>query len=129
LVLHPNPDKFNGTSVFRARGIPVLTSAQVLAAVPDVAARRRRAFLSRYAPDYPAHDPELASFGDATRTLEVAGTSLTLHVLGRGCSAAHVAVEWNGHLFAGDLLVSRTHAWLELGHVRDWLTRLGELDA
>jgi glyoxylase-like metal-dependent hydrolase (beta-lactamase superfamily II) len=129
LVLHPNPDKFNGTDVFRARGIPVMTSAQVLAAVPDVAARRRRAFLARYAPDYPERDPELASFGDATRTLEVAGLTLKLHVLGPGCSAAHVAVEWNGHLFAGDLIASRTHPWLELGFVRDWTARLDELDA
>jgi len=129
LVLHPNPDKFNGTDVFRARGIPVMTSAQVLAAVPDVAARRRRAFLARYAPDYPERDPELSSFGDATRTLDVAGLTLTLHVLGRGCSAAHVAVEWNGHLFAGDLIASDTHPWLELGLVRDWIARLDELDA
>jgi len=129
LVLHPNPDKFNGTDVFRARGIPVMTSAQVLAAVPDVAARRRRAFLARYAPDYPERDPELTSFGDATRTLEVAGLTLMLHVLGPGCSTAHVAVEWNGHVFAGDLIASRTHPWLELGTVRAWLQRLDELDA
>jgi glyoxylase-like metal-dependent hydrolase (beta-lactamase superfamily II) len=127
LVLHPNPDKFNGADVFAARGIPVLTSAQVIEHVPAVAEARRRAFLQRYAPDYPTRDPELSSFGDTSRTLEVAGLALNLHVLGRGCSEAHVAVEWNGHLFAGDLIISRTHAWLELGYVRDWLDRVNEL--
>ncbi len=129
IVLHANPDKFNGAEVFRARGIPVMSSAQVLAAIPGVAERRRRAFLTRYAPDYPSADPTLESFGDTTRTLDVAGLRLTLHVLGRGCSEAHVAVEWRGHLFIGDLGISRTHAWLELGYLDDWIARLDELAA
>ena len=129
LVLHANPDKFNGAEVFRARGIPVVTSVQVLAAIPAVAKRRRRAFLARYAPDYPSTDPTLESFGQATRTLDVAGLRLKLHVLGRGCSEAHVAVEWGGHLFVGDLGISRTHAWLELGYLDDWIARLEELAA
>src|ERR1700676_1800996 len=30
IILHSNPDKFNGTSVFQKRGIKVVTSAQVL---------------------------------------------------------------------------------------------------
>ncbi|MCB9633247.1 MAG: hydrolase [Sandaracinus sp.] len=129
LVLHANPDKFNGADVFRAHGIPVTTSAQVLAAIPEVAEKRRRAFLARYAPDYPTTDPVLESFGDATRTLDVAGLHLTLHVLGRGCSEAHVAVQWNDHLFVGDLGISQTHAWLELGYVDAWIARLDELSA
>lgn len=129
VVLHANPDKFNGADVFRAHGIPVTTSAQVRAAIPEVAEKRRRAFLARYAPDYPTTDPTLESFGETTRTLDVAGLHLKLHVLGRGCSEAHVAVEWRGHLFVGDLGISRTHAWLELGYLDDWIARLDELAA
>lgn len=129
VVLHPNPDKFNGAEVYRAHGARVVSSAQVVAAIPAVAAQRRRAFLSRYAPDYPTQDPTVEPFGDASTTLEVAGLSLRLHVLGRGCSEAHVAVEWNGHLFGGDLLVSGTHAWLELGNARAWRERVAELRA
>ncbi len=129
VVLHPNPDKFNGADVLRARGVRVVTSEQVRAHVPAVAAMRRRAFLSRYAPDYPDRDPTLDSFGAETTTLRAAGLELNLHVLGPGCSDAHVVVEWNGHLFGGDLLVSQTHAWLELGHVRAWLDRVEEMAA
>jgi glyoxylase-like metal-dependent hydrolase (beta-lactamase superfamily II) len=129
IVLHPNPDKFNGADVFRAHGVRVVTSRQVSEHVPAVAAQRRRAFLARYAPDYPAGDPALEPFGDATTTLEAGGLALRAHVLGRGCSEAHVVVEWNGHVFGGDLLISRTHAWLELGHVREWLARVDEIAA
>lgn len=129
VVLHPNPDKFNGAEVYRAHGARVISSAQVVAAIPAVAAQRRRAFQSRYAPDYPAADPVVEPFGDASTTLDVAGLSLRLHVLGRGCSEAHVVVTWNDHLFGGDLLVSQTHAWLELGHVDAWRERVRDMRA
>jgi glyoxylase-like metal-dependent hydrolase (beta-lactamase superfamily II) len=129
IVLHPNPDKFNGTEVFRRHGARVVTSAQVLAAIPAVAAQRRRAFYERYAPDYPATDPVIESIGDASTTFRAAGLELELHVLGRGCSEAHVVVKWNDHVFAGDLIASGTHSWLELGYVEPWLERLGEIEA
>jgi glyoxylase-like metal-dependent hydrolase (beta-lactamase superfamily II) len=130
VVLHPNPDKFNGAEVFQRRGIKVITSAQVLDKVPAVAAQRRRAFAQRYAPHYPTQDPPLTAFGDATQTLSVAGTQLTLHVLpGPGCSDAHVVATWSGHAFTGDLVASGTHAWLELGYASPWLDRLDEIAA
>ncbi|MFO0628012.1 MAG: hypothetical protein U0325_20725 [Polyangiales bacterium] len=129
VVLHPNPDKFNGADVYRAHGTRVISSAQVVAAIPAVAAQRRRAFQSRYAPDYPSTDPVVEPFGDASTTLDAAGLSLRLHVLGQGCSEAHVVVTWNGHLFGGDLLVSQTHAWLELGYVDAWRARVREMRA
>lgn len=128
IALHPNPDKVNGAHALAARGVPTITSAQVLAHVPRVHAMRRRAFAGRY-PSYPVAPPPLRAFGDATTPLEVAGTTLTLHVLGAGCSDAHVAVEWRGHLFVGDLVANGHHAWLELGHLDAWRARLDELAA
>ncbi len=50
IVLHPNPDKYNGTAVLQARGIEVLTSAQVAAAIPSVHEGRKRSFYARYKP-------------------------------------------------------------------------------
>lgn len=129
IVLHPNPDKFNGAAVFRAHGVPVITSARVLALVPHVHEIRTRAFRDRYAPDYPEALPPLESFGDASRTLEVAGLTLGLHVMGPGCSDAHVVVTHGRHAFVGDLVAPGGHAWLELGHLADWHARLDELDA
>ncbi len=130
VVLHANPDKFNGTKVLQDRGVEVVTSAQVAALIPDVHALRTRWFFDRYKPDYPAELPAPTVFGDATRTLEAGGTTLTAHVLGGpGCSEAHVAVTWEGHLFVGDLVSSQNHAWMELGHLDAWKARLTELRA
>lgn len=128
VVLHPNPDKFNGADAFRAHGARVVTSSQVLAHIPRVAEKRRKAFLQRYAPHYPAADPIIASFGDATTTLRAGGLEIDLHVLAQGCSDAHVVASWNGHVFVGDLVASGTHAWLELGYVREWLERLDDIE-
>lgn len=129
IVLHANPDKFNGTATMQARGIEVLTSAQVIEKIPEIHQKRLAAFGERYAPDYPTVLPQPASFGDADVTLERAGLRLRLHVLGPGCSGAHVALEWEGHVFAGDLVASGAHSWLELGLSDQWLTRIDELAA
>jgi glyoxylase-like metal-dependent hydrolase (beta-lactamase superfamily II) len=129
IVLHANPDKFNGTATMQARGVKVVTSAQVLAAMPPVHEKRVKAFGARYAPEYPTTLPAPESFGAATTTLEAGGLTLKAHVLGPGCSEAHVAVEWEGHLFVGDLVANGTHSWLEIGKTDEWLKRIDELAA
>lgn len=127
IVLHPNPDKFNGTALLQARGIRVVTSAEVATTIPEVHALRSRWFHDRYAPDYPEAVPAPEITNRAR--LEVAGLELTLHRLGPGCSHAHLAVAHEGHLFVGDLVASGTHAWLELGLLEAWHERLDELEA
>ncbi|MCY1078924.1 MBL fold metallo-hydrolase [Archangium lansingense] len=127
VVLHPNPDKFNGTSVFQARGIRVVTAQQVLERIPAVFELRTRWFKDRYAPDWPEAEPRPEAFGAETTVLEAAGLKLKAHVMGPGCSDAQVVVEWEGHLFTGDLVANGTHAWLELGLQHEWLQRLDEL--
>lgn len=128
VVLHANPDKFNGTATFQKRGIKVVTSKQVAALIPAVHTLRKRWFYDRWKPDYPADEPKPDTFGDATTTLKVAGIELKLHVLGAGCSESHVVAEFDGHLFVGDLVANGGHAWLELGRTPDWLARLSELE-
>jgi glyoxylase-like metal-dependent hydrolase (beta-lactamase superfamily II) len=129
IVLHANPDKFNGTAALQARGVRVLTSRQVKDLIPAVHAKRLRAFGDRYAPDYPIVEPSPEVFGAATTELRLAGTTVKLHVVGPGCSAAHVVLEWEGNVFAGDLLADGAHAWLEIGETAEWLERLDEIDA
>jgi len=127
IVLHPNPDKFNGTATFQARGIKVVTAAQVLAKIPEVFKQRTEAFYDRYKEDWPTAEPKPESFGDATTELTAGGVTVKAHVLGPGCSAAHVVVEHEGHVFVGDLVGNGTHAWLEIGEAEAWLTRLDEI--
>lgn len=129
IVLHANPDKFNGTSVLQKHGVEVMTSDQVLALIPSVHAKRTRAFYERYKPDYPSEAPKPSSFGGGTREIDLAGVHLTAHVLGAGCSESHVVVEWKRHVFVGDLVANGTHSWLEIGKTDEWLRRLDEIDA
>ena len=131
IVLHPNPDKFNGTAALQAYGIRVVTSAQVAALIPAVHEIRWGWFGRDYAPDYPREAANPQVFGDKTTTLSAGGISVTAHVLGQGASGAHVVVEYktetDNNLFVGDLINPENHAWLELGLIDDWLTRLTEI--
>ena len=129
IVLHPNPDKFNGTSVLQKRGIRVVTSEQVKALIPHVHEIRTRAFFSRYKPDYPAELPQPESFGAATTELSAGGVTVKAHVMGPGCSESHVVVEYEGHLFPGDMVANDAHSWLEIGKTDEWLKRLEEMKA
>lgn len=129
IVLHANPDKFNGTAALQARGVEVVTSAQVAEHIPAVHRKRVGWFGKRYAPNYPLEQPRPTVFGAETASLDAAGLELTAHVLGAGCSAAHVAVEFDGHLFVGDLVANGNHAWLELGRLDEWMATLDTLTA
>ncbi len=129
IVLHPNPDKFNGVHVLRKRGIRVITSDQVKALIPAVHQDRYDAFYERFKPDYPQTAPELESFGSKTTEIEAGGAKVKLHVLGAGCSGAHVVVEYHQQVFVGDLIGPGNHAWLELGLIDDWLKRIAEIRA
>ncbi len=129
VVLHPNPDKYNGTATLQAHGVRVVTSGQVARLIPAVHEKRMRSFYARYAPDFPREAPRLESFGEQSTDLTGGGLSLHAYVMGPGCSDAHVVVEWEGHLFTGDLVASQSHSWLELGHTEEWLQRIAELRA
>lgn len=133
VVLHANPDKFNGTATLQARGIKVVTSSQVKALIPAVHKKRLAAFGERYAPDYPTEEAKPESFGAAPITLNEAGVKLTLTPVGKGCSDAHVIASFDDgagrHVFAGDLLANGAHAWLEIGEPLEWLKRLDEIEA
>jgi glyoxylase-like metal-dependent hydrolase (beta-lactamase superfamily II) len=133
LVLHPNPDKFNGTALLQTRGVQVQTSAQVAAQIPSVHQIRLGWFAEEYKPDYPADAAKPTVFGDKTQELSWSGVGLNLHVLGPGCSAAHVVAQVQtaegSAVFVGDLVNPDNHAWLELGRIDDWLRRLDEVSA
>ncbi len=124
LVLHANPDKFNGTQWLRSQGVEVLSSQQVVDVIPEVDALRRRWLEKRYAPDYPDKLVMPAVFGDASRLFQRGDIALNIYVLGASVSAAHVVADWRGHIFAGDLVANGHHAWLEKGNIDEWIADL-----
>ena len=129
IVLHPNPDKFNGTAALQARGIRVITSKQVAEAIAGVHRIRVGWYASDFRPDYPREAARPEVFGDRTAQLDGGGLHLILHVLGPGCSAAHVVVQSGDAVFVGDLINPDNHGWLEMGTIDEWLMRLEEIRA
>jgi glyoxylase-like metal-dependent hydrolase (beta-lactamase superfamily II) len=129
LVLHPNPDKFNGTAALQTQGVAVYTSAQVASAIPAVHTIRLGWFADDFKPDYPQDAAKPTSFGDRTQEVDWGGVKIKLHVLGLGASAAHVVAQVGDAVFVGDLVNIENHAWLELGTIDEWLRRLEEIKA
>jgi glyoxylase-like metal-dependent hydrolase (beta-lactamase superfamily II) len=129
IVSHPNPDKFNGTEVMKARGIDVVSSQQVIYWIPSVHDIRLGWFAKDFAPDYPSEAAKPRVFGRKTTDVELAGLAMRLHVLGPGCSASHVVTQVGDAVFVGDLINPDNHAWLELGTIDEWLKRLEEIRA
>jgi glyoxylase-like metal-dependent hydrolase (beta-lactamase superfamily II) len=129
VVLHANPDKYNGVGALRRRGIRVVSARPVIERIPAIDEERRRFFAERYRPDYPESLTLPESFGDATTQLTAGGATVTAHVLGAGCSNAHVVVEFDGHLFPGDLVAHQNHSWLKEADLDAWLARMDDLRA
>lgn len=129
IVLHANPDKFNGTKVLTERGIRVVTSSAVRDLIPGVDKKRREWFYDRYAPDYPSTLVLPEGIDKETTTLNAAGLLFRLHHLGPAVSMAHLVVEFDGHLFVGDLIANHNHAWMELGLSKEWIALLEQLQS
>ena len=129
IVLHANPDKYNGVGTLRRRGVRVVSARQVVERIPEIDVERRESFAERYRPDYPTELVLPESFGDRPQELQAAGLTVKAHVLGAGCSNAHVIVEFDGHVFPGDLIASRTHSWLKEADIDAWLRRVEDMRA
>lgn len=130
IVLHASPESFNGTAWLESLGVRVVTSEQVRALIPEVHQKWSPIFFEKYKQGgYPRTLVLPDSFGSSTTELSAAGLTVKAHVLGSGCSQAHVVVEWEGHLFVGDLVANGSHSWFENGRADEWLRRLDELRA
>ena len=129
VVLHVNPDKFNGTAALQKRGVRVVTSAHVAAEIPAVHALRSSWFGERYAPDYPTELPVPATFGATTQDVVLGGLTMRAHLFGLACSKAHVVLQLEDHVFVGDLVSPGNHAWMELGALTAWIGVLRDIAA
>lgn len=124
VVTHPNPDKFNGLSVFHRLGIESLASRHTAAAMPGVDAYKRHFWVNMAkafsAESYPKFEPARTTFaGEMTIRLK-SGESLTLIELphpGISSTQTVVRIDQSGDLIVGDLVHARHHAWLEGGIV------------
>ena len=131
IVLGSAPERFSGMAVLKKRGIKVVTSEQVLKAIPAAHEKRLATLLDRDKADYPKTAEEVLpeSFGDKDTELTAGGITVRAFVLGAGSSEAHVVVGYEGHAFVGDLVSNGAHGVLELGKLDEWLERMKDLRA
>lgn len=136
VVTHPNPDKFNGASVFQAAGAELVASEATAAAMPAVHEYKKAYFTSvgAFTEDtYPALPEVDRTFAD---TLELGQVRLSVLEHG-GVTDTQTVAQVGSAVIAGDLLALRTHAWLEGSvssgspqpDIAEWIAALDELQA
>lgn len=124
IVTHPNPDKFNALSVFHKEGAQSIASAKTAAAIPGTDTYKRtfwvkhvKAFTDE---SYPKVEPVKLTFSGQMTIRLKSGETLSLFELGApGISSNQtvVRIDSSGDLVVGDLVHTKTHAWLEGGIV------------
>lgn len=124
VITHPNPDKFNGASVFRDLGARILSSAATAAAIPGVHAYKEYFFveMAKMFPKgtYPQPVPVDQTFNGKMDLVLRGGERLQLQELtspGVSSTQTVVSVPSANALFVGDLVHFQAHAWLEGGIV------------
>lgn len=139
VVTHPNPDKFNGASVFAAAGATVVASEATAAALADVHAYKKGYFTSvgMFTEEtYPPLATIDLTFADSL-DLPVDGLPVRLEVLEHpGVTTTQTVAYVGDGVVVGDLVAAETHAWLEGGIVdgvatpdlAGWREALSELE-
>ncbi len=125
VVTHPNPDKFNGASVFQREGAKVVASEATAAAIPAVHAYKKYYFVNMAGmfteESYPAEARVDITFKDQLRLPLEGGAEVVLKVLknpGVASTQTVAHIPARKALIVGDLMHHKAHAWLE-GALRD----------
>ena len=124
IVTHPNPDKFNALSVFHDRGVESIASVKTALAIPEVDAYKRYFWVKvakAFTDDtYPKIEPVKTTYAGEKVIKLKSGETLTLFELsqpGVSSNQTVVRIDKTGDLIVGDLVHTKTHAWLEGGIV------------
>jgi glyoxylase-like metal-dependent hydrolase (beta-lactamase superfamily II) len=140
VVTHPNPDKFNGATVFQAAGAELVASEATAAALPGVHAYKEAYFVGAgmFAPGaYPALPEVDLTFSGALTLPTEQGVVRLVELRHGGVTTTQTVAVVGEDLIVGDLVGGRVHAWLEGGIVDGgprpdlaaWQAALGELPA
>lgn len=125
VITHPNPDKFNGTSVFKAEGSQIISSAKTADAIPKVHEYKKYFFVEIAKMFKDEEYPPLAKIDETFReemTLVLkGGEKIMLRELSNPGVSTNQTVAFIPSiksLIVGDLVHHKAHAWLE-GGIRD----------
>lgn len=124
VIMHPNPDKFNGASVFKAEGAKIISSTATAAAIPGVHAYKEYFFVEMAKMFKKGGYPKLATvdetFDGETSLVLRGGERIQLKELSSPGVSSTQTVAYIGSanaLIVGDLVHHKAHAWLEGGIV------------
>ena len=142
VVTHPNPDKFNGMSVFQALGAKVVASNKTAEAMPGVHAYKKYFFVNMAKMFTEAAYPKLSQVDvtfDKNYDLRLKnGETILLHEFdqpGVSSNQTIASIPAINTVIVGDLVHHKAHAWLEGGIVNGkpvptldgWIADLNEL--
>lgn len=124
ILTHPNPDKFNGLSVFKKLGAKVIASEKTAEAMPEVHAYKKYYFVNIAGMFTDETYPKLESV-DQTFNAEFDltlqnGEVINLQEFAKPGVSGNQTVAYipkANSLVVGDLVHSKAHAWLEGGIV------------
>lgn len=124
VITHPNPDKFNGASVFKDEGAQIIASKSTAEAIPGVHAYKEYFFVEMAKmfkkDEYPQPVSIDQIFNGKTHLVLRGDEQIELRELSHpGVSSTQTVayVRSTGALFVGDLVHEKAHAWLEGGIV------------
>lgn len=144
VITHPNPDKFNGASVFKQEGAKILASENTAKAIPDVHAYKEYYFveMAKMFPKGQYPQPTLIDqtfIGKMDLVLQ-GGERIQFQELSHsGVSSTQTVayIKTAQTLIVGDLIHNQAHAWLEGGivkgkptpNIEEWILDLQELES
>ncbi|MGZ3769568.1 MAG: MBL fold metallo-hydrolase [Bdellovibrio sp.] len=144
VITHPNPDKFNGASVFKDEGAKVISSKNTAEAIPGVHAYKEYFFVEMAKMfkkgEYPQPTNIDQVFSGKMDLVLRGGERVELRELSEpGVSSTQTVayVESAEALFVGDLVHHKAHAWLEGGIINGkptptidgWISDLEEISS
>ncbi len=142
VITHPNPDKFNGASVFKSEGARIIASNATAEAIPGVHAYKEYFFVEMAKmfkkEEYPQPTAIDQTFDKEMEIVLRGGERIQLQELSQPGVSNTQTVAYIGSLKAlmvRDLVHSKAHAWLEGGIVngkatptiQGWIADLKEL--
>ena len=120
VITHPNPDKFNGASVFAEAGATIVASEATAAAMPGVHDYKKAYFVGAgmFTEDTYPPLPTVDLVFEQTLDLPVDGAAVQLVELANpGVTTNQTVARVGDSVVVGDLVAAETHAWLEGGIV------------
>jgi glyoxylase-like metal-dependent hydrolase (beta-lactamase superfamily II) len=122
VISHPNPDKFNGASVFKEEGAIVIASRATSENIPGVHAYKKYFFVNIAAMFTEENYPQLTKVDRVfEKSMELRlsnGESIHLEELGKAGVSTNQTIALIPNqkaLIVGDLIHNNVHAWLEGG--------------